>query len=77
MRPLRAFGLAKNPFNVVIRRIEAIDDPAKKVMMRNRCCLYYRIEGGQYCYNCPRLKEAERAERRTEYRKQAAASDSH
>ncbi|MCL6604759.1 MAG: (2Fe-2S)-binding protein [Paenibacillus sp.] len=64
------FGLPKNPFQVEIRRIEDIADPEKTVAMRNRCCLYYLTEGGNYCYTCPRLKEEERAERREVYRKQ-------
>ncbi|WP_151736373.1 (2Fe-2S)-binding protein ['Paenibacillus yunnanensis' Narsing Rao et al. 2020] len=66
------FGLRRNPFQVTVRKIEALDSPDKSVNMRNRCCQYYRTEGGSYCYTCPRLKEEERAARRTEFRRAAA-----
>jgi ferric iron reductase protein FhuF len=63
-----AFGRPKNPFDVKIRWIEDARDPEKKVRMKNMCCLYYQTEGGFYCYTCPRMKEAERAERRVSMR---------
>ncbi|MGG4494724.1 (2Fe-2S)-binding protein [Brevibacillus reuszeri] len=59
-----SFGLNKNPFDVKIRWVEDLRDPGKKVRMKNQCCLYYKTDGGTYCYTCPRLKESERAERR-------------
>ncbi|MDQ0194310.1 (2Fe-2S)-binding protein [Paenibacillus wynnii] len=68
------FGLAKNPFQVQVRRIEDLADPEKTVQMRNRCCLYYLTEGGNYCYTCPRLNENERADRREKFRRQAESS---
>ncbi|MEK5446220.1 (2Fe-2S)-binding protein [Paenibacillus sp. FSL R7-0331] len=71
--PAEIFGLKKNPFRVQVRKLESLADPDKTVNMRNRCCLYYRTEGGSYCYTCPRLKEEERAVRRTEFRKPASA----
>ncbi|KUP23703.1 (2Fe-2S)-binding protein [Paenibacillus sp. DMB5] len=71
--PAAIFGLKRNPFHVQVRRIESLADPDKTVNMRNRCCLYYRTEGGSYCYTCPRLKEEERAARRTEFRSTASA----
>ncbi|WP_162551184.1 (2Fe-2S)-binding protein [Paenibacillus tepidiphilus] len=66
------FGLRRNPFQVTVRKIEALETPDKLINMRNRCCQYYRTEGGSYCYTCPRLKEEERAARRVEFRQQAA-----
>ncbi|AIQ47512.1 hypothetical protein R70723_17680 [Paenibacillus sp. FSL R7-0273] len=71
--PAEIFGLKRNPFQVKVRKIESLAEPDKTVNMRNRCCLYYRTEGGSYCYTCPRLKEEERSARRTEYRKTASA----
>ena len=68
------FGLLKNPFQVKIRNIESLADPKKNVQMRNRCCLYYLTEGGDYCYTCPRLKEEEMAERRMKHKEQATLS---
>jgi hypothetical protein len=70
--PADVFQLPINPFDVTVRRTEALADPASTVQMRNRCCMYYRTEGGSYCYTCPRLKEEERAKRRAEYRSLAA-----
>lgn len=72
--PAEVFLLPRNPFHVKLRRIESLADPEKTVLMRNRCCMYYRTEGGNYCYTCPRIKEEERASRRTEFRKQAASA---
>lgn len=68
------FQLPKNPFDVEVRRMESLADPEQTVHMRNRCCMYYRTEGGSLCYTCPRLKEEERAARRAEYRLQAASA---
>ncbi|WP_379127077.1 (2Fe-2S)-binding protein [Paenibacillus sp. sgz500958] len=70
--PPEAFGLSNNPFHVKIRIIEDLADPQRTTQMRNRCCLYYRTEGGSYCYTCPRLKEEERAELRKEDRGKVA-----
>ncbi|WP_342561180.1 (2Fe-2S)-binding protein [Paenibacillus sp. FSL R7-0345] len=71
--PAEVFGLKRNPFHVQVRKIESLAEPGKTVNMRNRCCLYYRTEGGSYCYTCPRMKEDERAVRRLEFRNTASA----
>ncbi len=68
--PAEVFGLSRNPFRVIVRKIEHLTDPEQTVQMRNRCCYYYSTDGGNYCYTCPRLKEEERAARRLEYREQ-------
>jgi len=71
--PPEAFGLNRNPLRAKLRLIEDIADSGKQTMMRNICCLAYRTEGGQLCYNCPKLKEEERAARREAYRAAQAA----
>lgn len=67
------FGRSKNPFNIKIRMTESIASPDKQVRMKAACCLYYLVDGGYYCFTCPRLKEAERDKRRTEYRAEQQA----
>jgi ferric iron reductase protein FhuF len=62
------FGHRKNPFDVKIRWIESLETPDESVRMKCTCCLYYCLEGGDYCYTCPRLNEEERAARRAQYR---------
>lgn len=62
------FARNKNPLNVKFRMTEAMDNPDKQVRLKSSCCLYYHVDGGYYCYTCPRIKESEREERRQEYR---------
>lgn len=62
------FGLPRNPFDVKIRWIEHIADSDQQVRMKNVCCLYYKTDGGNYCYTCPKSSESERACKRAEYR---------
>ncbi|WP_072334775.1 MULTISPECIES: (2Fe-2S)-binding protein [unclassified Paenibacillus] len=66
--PAEMFGRKKNPLDVKIRWIEDLKEPGKQMRMKNACCMYYRTEGGYYCYTCPRMKEEERAERREKAR---------
>ncbi|MEK4042469.1 (2Fe-2S)-binding protein [Paenibacillus sp. FSL H8-0048] len=72
--PAAVFGMPRNPFQVKVRRIESLTDPEQTVQMRNRCCMYYRTEGGRLCYTCPRMKEEERSARREEFRSGYAAA---
>ncbi|WP_405113488.1 (2Fe-2S)-binding protein [Paenibacillus sp. FSL K6-1217] len=72
--PAAVFGMPRNPFQVKVRRIESLTDPQQTVQMRNRCCMYYRTEGGRLCYTCPRMKEEERSARREEFRSECAAA---
>lgn len=65
--PASVFGRARHPLDVKIRKITSLTDPGGTVAMRSACCLYYRTEGGHYCYTCPKLKEEDRAARRLEY----------
>lgn len=74
--PAEVFQMPRNPFHVKVRRIESLVDPEQTVQMRNRCCMYYRTEGGRLCYTCPRMKEEERAARREEFRSERAAAGS-
>lgn len=62
------FGLPRNPFDVKIRWIEHIGDACGQMRMKNVCCLYYKTDGGSYCYTCPKSSEEERARRRLEHR---------
>jgi ferric iron reductase protein FhuF len=66
--PGECFGRSRNPLDVKFHYTESLADPTKQVRMKNSCCMYYQIEGGYYCYTCPRLKESERDQRRSEYR---------
>ncbi|WP_133297892.1 (2Fe-2S)-binding protein [Paenibacillus paeoniae] len=60
-----AFGLRKNPFAIKQIYIEHPTIPEQKVWMKAACCLAYRLEGEiGYCYECPRLKEADTVVRR-------------
>jgi ferric iron reductase protein FhuF len=68
----QVFGQAKNPLGVKLRLIEDLCDSERHVSIKSACCLYYRTEGGRYCYTCPRLKEAKRAEMRASMRAEAA-----
>ncbi|WP_169083717.1 hypothetical protein [Paenibacillus sp. PL91] len=67
------FGRSKNPLDVKFRMTESLGDPDKQVRMKSACCLYYLVDGGYYCFTCPRLKEAERKEQRTAYRSKQQA----
>jgi ferric iron reductase protein FhuF len=57
------FGRKQNPFRVRIRLLEDLHDPARKIPIKSACCLYFMTEGGDYCYNCPKLKDEERKKR--------------
>ncbi|WP_067623660.1 IucA/IucC family C-terminal-domain containing protein [Alicyclobacillus acidiphilus] len=71
--PGSLFGCKRNPLDVRWRTVESLEDPNQQVYLQPTCCLDYRRSGGQYCFNCPRLKESERADRRAQYRAQAIA----
>ncbi|SEG71645.1 (2Fe-2S)-binding protein [Paenibacillus sp. UNC499MF] len=67
------FGRSKNPLLVKFHRTESLASPDKEVRLKAACCLYYLVDGGYYCFTCPRLKEAERVKRREEYRAEQKA----
>ncbi|BBH24080.1 hypothetical protein Back11_54250 [Paenibacillus baekrokdamisoli] len=57
-----AFGLRKNPFDITLRFIEHPNIPERKIVLKTACCLAYRLDTEfGYCYECPRLKEKDRA----------------
>ncbi|WP_341281510.1 (2Fe-2S)-binding protein [Paenibacillus sp. FSL H8-0537] len=62
------FYRKRNPLDVKFQYTEAIDDPAKQMRIKYACCHYYKVEGGRYCYTCPRISNTERDQRRSEHR---------
>lgn len=62
------FGRQKNPFHIEYKMVEDVYDSQRQVPVKSACCLYYKTEGGDYCYTCPRLKEEERSVRREKMR---------
>jgi len=64
------FGRKKNPFDLRFRYIEHPTDPSQQIQMRPSCCLYHTLPGVEYCYNCPKLTENDRAERREKLKAQ-------
>jgi ferric iron reductase protein FhuF len=59
------FGRRRNPF---IWKPRYIDDPRQegaRMMLRSSCCMYDKREGGQKCYNCPKMTPEEREARKT------------
>ncbi|GGO01417.1 (2Fe-2S)-binding protein [Saccharibacillus kuerlensis] len=58
------FGRKKNPFDIRFRYVEHPTDPSQQMQMRPSCCLYHMLPRAEYCYNCPKLNEKDRAERR-------------
>jgi ferric iron reductase protein FhuF len=67
------FGRSKNPLNVNFRMTESMGDKEKQVRLKSACCLYYLVDGGYYCFTCPRLKESVRVEQREAYRSKQQA----
>lgn len=57
-----AFGLRKNPFDIKLRYIEHPTIPEQKIRLKTACCLAYCLNSEfDYCYECPRLNEKDRA----------------
>ncbi len=69
------FGRLRNPLYVKVVTLDYPGNPGEpdtKIKMKTACCMYYRTEGGQYCYTCPRMKPQEREERKEQLRVQFA-----
>ncbi|ANF96921.1 (2Fe-2S)-binding protein [Paenibacillus bovis] len=64
--PAEIFGLSRNPLNVPPRHTLNIDGTGETIL-RSACCLFHRMEDGEYCFNCPKISEAVREERRLAY----------
>ncbi|WP_186438317.1 (2Fe-2S)-binding protein [Cohnella terricola] len=60
--PGETFNRRKNPFDHSPCYLDSPYEPGGKIMIRSGCCMYYRRESGTKCYNCPILKDRERAE---------------
>lgn len=58
------FNRRKNPFKYLPTYIDNPRDPEKPIMMRSSCCMYYKRDNGELCYNCPRLSEEKRQEKK-------------
>ncbi|MFC4775542.1 (2Fe-2S)-binding protein [Paenibacillus sp. GCM10023252] len=74
--PPSTFGRSSNPLAVTFQYTESLTDPCATYRLKYGCCLYYKIEGGEYCYTCPRLKEEDRLRQRMAYRNPSQASAS-
>ncbi|CAM4007341.1 (2Fe-2S)-binding protein [Paenibacillus alkaliterrae] len=57
-------GKAANP---IISRFRSIDDPlheGQHILLREKCCLNYRLPGeDRYCYTCPLISDEKRIEK--------------
>ncbi|MDF2963922.1 MAG: hypothetical protein K0S39_5657 [Paenibacillus sp.] len=52
-----------NPLMSVFRNVENPLEPAKPIMVRSKCCLYYCLsETAKHCYTCPRITDDKRIE---------------
>lgn len=58
--PADWFNLRRNPFPHRPRFVESPYRPGEQWMIRSACCMYYCREGGEKCFNCPRLTPDER-----------------
>jgi len=71
--PAAVFGMKRNPYNHTYRYVDNPLNPDVPYRMKPTCCMYYRTEGGEYCYTCPRLKPKDREERKQQMIKELAA----
>ncbi|WP_018884843.1 (2Fe-2S)-binding protein [Paenibacillus massiliensis] len=62
----QVFGCRRNPFAVKIVHLEPLV-PNRLTVMKNACCQFYRVEGQDYCYTCPRLTRKQRQHKFEEY----------
>ncbi|WP_197936368.1 (2Fe-2S)-binding protein [Paenibacillus sp. GSMTC-2017] len=64
------FQLKRNPLNIPLRYVKSLDGTKEDVLLKPSCCLYYRIEAGQYCFVCPRITEKARTVMREAFQKE-------
>lgn len=62
----QVFGCRRNPFAVKIVHLEPLV-PNRLTVMKSACCQFYRVEGQDYCYTCPRLTRKQRQHKFEEY----------
>lgn len=60
------FGLTVNPLNIRTRYTTSIQGN-QQIPLKSACCLYHRMDDGDYCFSCPKLSETDRDERRYAY----------
>lgn len=63
------FGLSRNPLHVPVRYTTNMQG-TDTISLKSACCLYHRMEEGDYCFSCPKLSETDRDERRLAYQSQ-------
>lgn len=61
--PADVFALSRNPLSVPPRYTDNLERNGQ-VLIRSACCLYHQMDDGDYCFNCPKLSEDTREERR-------------
>lgn len=54
------FNRRHNPFVHKPKYLDSPWEPGENVIMRSSCCMYYCREGGNKCYNCPKMLPEER-----------------
>ncbi|MCD9020468.1 IucA/IucC family C-terminal-domain containing protein [Cohnella silvisoli] len=59
--PGETFDRRKNPFDYTPCYLDSPYKPGTQMILRSACCMYYKREEGVKCYNCPILKDEERA----------------
>lgn len=62
----QVFGCRRNPFAVTIVHLDPLV-PNRLTVMKSACCQFYRVEGQDYCYTCPRLTRQQRQHKFEEY----------
>lgn len=62
--PPEVFNRKRNPFMYRPRYADNPWQPGEPMLIRSSCCLYYNREGGDFCYNCPKLSRKERERRK-------------
>ncbi|MGV7116815.1 (2Fe-2S)-binding protein [Paenibacillus kyungheensis] len=60
------FGLSRNPLHIPTRYTTSIQGD-QSIPLKSACCLYHRMDDGDYCFSCPKLSETDRDERRLAY----------
>jgi siderophore-iron reductase FhuF len=62
--PAETFNRGKNPYIHEPRYVESPYKPGDSIVIRSSCCMWYRRENGEKCYNCPLLTDEQREEKK-------------